>query len=500
MQVLDKTTGKYVFVKMPSYQPTKRDIIEQAVAADNQHRHKGATGGLHRLEAVALSNRDTWSWDDSIPVIHQQTLNMPEFSVHSAKEFKAVIAKEYSWLDKIVTPSTPVAGGSVSHILGGTNGSYHFYDADIFLVGLSEEQCHHEIKRIGTALQAAWGGDLTVYRTQSCLTFRHGPFEQGGSISTEHPLVQVILRRYSTLSEVVHGFDFGSCAVAYDGSEVWFTDLAKVAFEQRVNVLDLTRRRPSYETRLSKYYQRGFGLVMPDLDVEKCKAKIQPKQYYNWVHMFRLELGVNSVKGMLVQVSQLNTRTGQKPVAAGKSEEKSATPLADGKAEAKSTSPAAFEDHHSEYGSIAYGNMETLASKNLMALQHAPVNTKALCGWRTYKNFATECDNTAIRTRFDGLDTTLARLVSPEKIELIKLERLVGKAAATAIVTLILMGKTINWKDLASRLVKEVETLASIPFKFEEVSATTFAMAPIAVAEYYGEYFKPAEKSAAAHT
>ena len=40
--------------------------------------------------------------------------------------------------------------------------------------------------------------------------------------------IQIILRDYSTLSEVLHGFDLGSCSVAFDGDNVYFTGLGRV--------------------------------------------------------------------------------------------------------------------------------------------------------------------------------------------------------------------------------------------------------------------------------
>ena len=84
--------------------------------------------------------------------------------------------------------------------------------------------------------------------------------------------VQIILRLYNTMSEILHGFDIGSSAVGFDGSNVQFTSLSKFSFENMVNVLDTTRRSTTYENRLIKYFQSGFSIVLPNLDISKLKT------------------------------------------------------------------------------------------------------------------------------------------------------------------------------------------------------------------------------------
>ena len=80
---------------------------------------------------------------------------------------------------------------------------------------------------------------------------------------------QIIFRRYSSKSEILHGFDIGSCAVGFDGTNVHFTSLSKFAFETGYNIIDTTRRSTTYESRLSKYFRRGFGIIMPEFDISK---------------------------------------------------------------------------------------------------------------------------------------------------------------------------------------------------------------------------------------
>ena len=58
-------------------------------------------------------------------------------------------------------------------------------------------------------------------------------------------------------------FDLDSCAVGFDGQEVWALPRAVRAFNGRYNLVDETRPNFQYEARLVKYYRRGFAVGVP---------------------------------------------------------------------------------------------------------------------------------------------------------------------------------------------------------------------------------------------
>ena len=57
------------------------------------------------------------------------------------------------------------------------------------------------------------------------------------------------------------GFDVDSCSIAYDGQRIWCTPRAHRALVAGYNRVDLTRRSPTYETRLIKYARRGYAIL-----------------------------------------------------------------------------------------------------------------------------------------------------------------------------------------------------------------------------------------------
>jgi hypothetical protein len=104
--------------------------------------------------------------------------------------------------------------------------------------------------------------DLQFIRNRSCISM----------IFDHNITIQIILRYYSSISEVLHGFDLGSSAVGYDGHTVYFTSLGKFSYEMMCNIIDTTRRSLTYERRLEKYFNRGFDIILPNLSMKDIKT------------------------------------------------------------------------------------------------------------------------------------------------------------------------------------------------------------------------------------
>jgi hypothetical protein len=76
--------------------------------------------------------------------------------------------------------------------------------------------------------------------------------------------VQLILRAYPSVSALLHAFDVPSACVAYDWQTTYTTTLGAFAHVFRANVVVPAYRSTTYESRLAKYFDRGFALVLPD--------------------------------------------------------------------------------------------------------------------------------------------------------------------------------------------------------------------------------------------
>lgn len=74
-----------------------------------------------------------------------------------------------------------------------------------------------------------------------------------------------------------------SACVAYDGSRILANPRSIVAMMRQANTVDITRRSPSYEIRLSKYATRGFEIYVPklrreDVDPTVCSSLSNMRQ------------------------------------------------------------------------------------------------------------------------------------------------------------------------------------------------------------------------------
>lgn len=136
-------------------------------------------------------------------------------------------------------------------------------DVDLFLYGLTEEQAIEKIKHIEDKIRNTILYETTTIRTKNTIT-----------IASQYPTrhVQIVLRIYHSVAEILTGFDVDCSCAAYDGRQVYASPRAIASYITQTNQIDLTRRSPSYENRLSKYSHRGFEVFWPQLD----RSKVDP--------------------------------------------------------------------------------------------------------------------------------------------------------------------------------------------------------------------------------
>jgi len=89
------------------------------------------------------------------------------------------------------------------------------------------------------------------------------------------PKIQVILRAYERPEYITLGFDLGSSAIAIDWStgvpQYQLSRMGQFAHTTGYNVVDPTRLSRSFIWRLDKYWRRGYGFILPHLDLSKVE-------------------------------------------------------------------------------------------------------------------------------------------------------------------------------------------------------------------------------------
>jgi ankyrin repeat protein len=124
-----------------------------------------------------------------------------------------------------------------------------------------------------------WANKCRTIRTKNAVT-----------IASQYPVrhVQIVLRLYDSISQIITGFDVDCACVAYDGNQVYAAPRALAAFMTQCNRVDLSRRSPSYENRLSKYSRRGFEVHWPALDRGKIDPTIFERSFGRTLGLARL--------------------------------------------------------------------------------------------------------------------------------------------------------------------------------------------------------------------
>ncbi|KYQ89839.1 hypothetical protein DLAC_09816 [Tieghemostelium lacteum] len=175
-----------------------------------------------------------------------------------------------------------VAGGAV---LGCTlnqpsTNAFQNSDIDIFLYGLTETQATDKLKEILTFIQNK-SPNTTIARTKYAVTFLN-----------EYPYrnVQVVLRIYKSPAEVLMGFDIDCCSIGFDGQRVSAIPRARDAIVNGINIVDMSRRSTTYETRLFKYAKRGFAVKVPGFDSTDIPSSIYSADFKSTVGLQRLLL------------------------------------------------------------------------------------------------------------------------------------------------------------------------------------------------------------------
>ncbi|KAH6660295.1 ankyrin repeat-containing domain protein [Truncatella angustata] len=152
-------------------------------------------------------------------------------------------------------------------------------DIDLFLYGLNEQEAIEKIRKIEASVRDAILSEVTVVRTKNAVT-----------ICSQYPTrhIQIVLRVYKNVSEILTGFDIDCSGAAYDGKQVYCTPRALASYITQINPIDLSRRSPSYENRLSKYSHRNFEVYWPELNRSRVDPTIFERSFGRTLGLARL--------------------------------------------------------------------------------------------------------------------------------------------------------------------------------------------------------------------
>lgn len=155
-----------------------------------------------------------------------------------------------------------VAGGSVLNLILQNKYIVPITDVDIFLVNTtSDKHARKVVKTLILYLLDLSVGDYSITRGKFAINLNMAFNYQDYHTRLDF---QIILRRYNSPTEVLHGFDLDASGVGYYKGKYYATKRALYSISKMILHIDLERLSESYNYRLAKYSaQKGFTIVSP---------------------------------------------------------------------------------------------------------------------------------------------------------------------------------------------------------------------------------------------
>lgn len=100
----------------------------------------------------------------------------------------------------------------------------------------------------------------------------------GSGVKMLHRL-QFIMAKFDSISDVLANFDLPACKVAYDGTNVLFTEASHYAYKYMVNMVSEHEYSALFDHRLSKYMSYGFSIGLPELAIDKVSKELKISQF-----------------------------------------------------------------------------------------------------------------------------------------------------------------------------------------------------------------------------
>jgi hypothetical protein len=100
----------------------------------------------------------------------------------------------------------------------------------------------------------------------------------GSGVKMLHRL-QFIMAKFDSISDVLANFDLPACKVAFDGTNVLFTEASQYAYKYMVNLVSEHEYSALFDHRLSKYMSYGFSIGLPELAIDKVSTELKLSQF-----------------------------------------------------------------------------------------------------------------------------------------------------------------------------------------------------------------------------
>jgi len=254
--------------------------VQDILDVDRKFRHNAVVDDIVTIDKLIVNN--ILDYDSPTLVSRNFDYNKKRDLCNNQKQFLNLFYELYPFLSGLDMTNLLIAGGSVGNII--QNRKSIDNDIDFFVYGLNVDDANNRVTKWVADVINCYQNHIDKQNEENSKDnkknkIKHQPKIECEMLRNNNTIkikmgdikMQIMFRLYFSVSEILHGFDLGSSAVGFDGQDIYFTTLSKFCYENSCNIVDTTRRSTTYERRLEKYFERGFNIVMPKLDLERLR-------------------------------------------------------------------------------------------------------------------------------------------------------------------------------------------------------------------------------------
>ena len=251
--------------------PDPYPVIER----NDKFRNYNATRDIYTLRELDMEKLIKHKFKVCQHVLLRKTLNYSQCLVQEAfdKKFKEVTnTTEHNSniiMNTIFNDKNPlkfyIAGGAIASVI---NKNYSCNDYDIFIVGpeMSEEQyCECLVSKLRNILCRYREKNIIINNIDILKGLIIIKIKDGYELEE----IQIILKKYPSISALLHSFDIGASCMLYDGKDTYLTSMAIYSLVNSLNIVIPKYSSTSYVYRLYKYMNRGYNIYCPEFNPQK---------------------------------------------------------------------------------------------------------------------------------------------------------------------------------------------------------------------------------------
>ena len=261
----------------------------------------------------------TRSWDYTQP-----TLMVPgRYTARSpmnSESFQYQFYERYPALKNMDWTNIALSGGAIIDIILGRTPN----DLDFFFYGL--ESGDELLNRAGEFLHFLLKAEREYvhqtneknkkiaqegrhhYGTPAILSINIQAVRRGSIIevrlSAVKEKIQIVLCRNENLEMLSSNSDFALCGTVYDGKNVLVPQSARWELENMALVVHGSPYFPT-EERLKKYFEKGFDIILPDLDIKKCPTTYLKLGLRDAIQLPLFALSYSKIEGNQIHLDQV---------------------------------------------------------------------------------------------------------------------------------------------------------------------------------------------------